>query len=295
MSVEIKVPAKAILFGEHFVVHGSYALVSSVDMYLYAKAQQSKKGIYIESNGRQVKADYVLSLIERILEGEGAEIYVKSEIPPGAGLGSSAAFHSALVLASYALLGKRPAPDQVFADVMELERHVHGNPSGIDVWGVLYGHYVLFKRGESPRLFNLRPVRVGLVDTGERRSTKDLVKAASDFIANSPHTRAMLELSSELATEGLSSIRAGDWIRLRYLIRANQSLLRIIGVSTPKIDQLAATMETNGVSAKITGAGGGGYIIAFPLRCVNGISIRATEIGVAGALELNGFYTGKQS
>lgn len=294
MSVEIKVPAKAIIFGEHFVVHGSYALVSSVDMYLRARATQSKGGIYIESNGRQVRSEYVLEVVKRILEGEGAEIIMTSDIPAGAGLGSSASFHSALVLASYALRGKAPPPEQVFSDVMELERHVHGNPSGVDVWGVLHGHYVLFKRGQAPRVFRLRQIRVGLVDSGDRRTTKELVRSASEIIQGSPHMQSLIKMASEVSMEGLEAIRSGDFLKLRYLIRANQAMLRLIGVSTKRIDELVEAMESEGVSAKITGAGGGGYLIAFPLKCVSGISVRATTMGLPGALELNSFYTGEQ-
>lgn len=89
---------------------------------------------------------YQVKLIDTfviIIRLQGVSIIVKSTIPIGAGLGSSAAFSVALAGAlfvyEYGFLDK----DKVNQLAMEAERFFHGKPSGIDNYTALNG--LIFK------------------------------------------------------------------------------------------------------------------------------------------------------
>ena len=47
-------------------------------------------------------------------------------------------------------------------------------------------------------------------------------------------------------------------------VSMNQQYLQEIGVSSPEIDEVVATMMEHEVHGKLTGAGGGGCVIGFP-------------------------------
>jgi mevalonate kinase len=87
------------------------------------------------------------------------DITISSEIPIGAGLGSSAAFSIALSTSLYLslqlFLGNSFQEEQVkvkarqYADF--LERLIHTNPSGVDVAISLNGNMLQFVKGTTPQ------------------------------------------------------------------------------------------------------------------------------------------------
>ncbi|HID05450.1 MAG TPA: hypothetical protein EYP20_06555 [Aigarchaeota archaeon] len=75
----------------------------------------------------------------------------------------------------------------------------------------------------------------------------------------------MRSLYDRLFEEALSSYLAGDLETLGRLMAVNGFMLRLAGVSTPELDRIVeASMEKNIYGAKLTGAGGGGCVIALP-------------------------------
>ena len=102
-------PGKVILFGEHFVVHGTKAILASIDKRVKVSTTKiPEKQIKIKSNLGKISVSSSESFskvnplfrpfvfISKKLMDEfgydgGLEIVIESEIPPGIGLGSSSA------------------------------------------------------------------------------------------------------------------------------------------------------------------------------------------------------------
>jgi mevalonate kinase len=152
MNFLISSPAKAILFGEHAVVYGQViesnqpCVATSVDKRSFCYVTDNTTGLslfcpdidldyrneYIEG---QPALDAFLQL-SNLLNVKHAAVMVRSEIPVGAGLGSSASY-SVCISAALLLLSKRFTIDQLDLDLinqyaLEAEKIIHGNPSGVD-------------------------------------------------------------------------------------------------------------------------------------------------------------------
>ena len=70
--------------------------------------------------------------------------------------------------------------------------------------------------------------------------------------------------AGRLAIEAGKAIQDGDFARLGELMNVNHGMLSAIGVSNHRLEQLVyAAREAGALGAKITGAGGGGFIVAL--------------------------------
>src|SRR5258706_153523 len=86
---------------------------------------------------------------------ESVSVDVTLDVPPGVGLGASAAIAVAVSRAVLELTrGERPGLDRIVDVAMAWERIFHGNPSGVDAWAAAHGGCVLFKPGSG-----IKPIR----------------------------------------------------------------------------------------------------------------------------------------
>lgn len=284
--ISASAPAKIIILGEHFVVHGAHALAASIDRYITVTASHSNSDALF-AYGRQVKADHIFNSVDRITRGRHVKLVVRSQIPNGAGLGSSAALSLASVIAVSKLFNAKPDPSLLFEVSMNAEKHIHGNPSGVDVAASLYGGFVLFKKGELT-MVNSPPVRFLVVDSKQRRKTGNLVKRVKKFMDLNPELFDLLVKSADLmALDGANAISEGKLERLALFMNVSQSFLELIGVSTPKIDSIISSLNGIVMGAKITGAGGGGCMIAIPVPGSVPKIGYTVNAGVEGAYQLN--------
>lgn len=217
---------------------------------------------------------------------------IRSTLPIGAGLGSSAS--SSVCLASaLALLGRHvKAPqyaqtDRVVADNTDAafidawsfmgEKCFHGNPSGIDNAVATHGGAVLYQRTLSPdtpsvrtNLRNFPPLQLLLTNTKVPRSTAELVGGVAKITTQHPKTAgSILDAVSHLATEAYHimshpQFAADDRETLRQLVNINHGLLVALGVSHPALEKIKIIGDVAGIGAtKLTGAGGGGCAITL--------------------------------
>src|SRR4030042_5639537 len=108
MSVTVSAPGKIYLLGEHSVVYGKPALLAVIDRRIYVKCQSAsrrtnvkgQKGIKIISSQNTYLIERAISVFQKyyaIRDITPIEISVISEVPPGSGLGSSAALSAAII------------------------------------------------------------------------------------------------------------------------------------------------------------------------------------------------------
>ncbi|HUJ24760.1 MAG TPA: hypothetical protein VLW85_02000, partial [Myxococcales bacterium] len=185
----------------------------------------------------------------------GFRVRVQSEIPLGSGLGSSAALGVALARAF------KPgcAPDEAAALAMQLERVLHGAPSGVDPAVCARGGVIYFVRGEPPVI---EPVEgrawLCVALTGIARGTHTTVMPLRERRKTDASIDPKLARLGELARQGRSLRNLGP------LMDEAHAILRELGVSCAELEEAVQKLKAAGaLGAKLTGAGGGGAAIGL--------------------------------
>jgi mevalonate kinase len=193
---------------------------------------------------------------------------IETELPLGAGLGSSAAVGVALAR-GLSEMARRHCPDDRAAELaLGFERHFHGAPSGVDPAIAARGGVILFRRGEPPRIERVRPrtaVFLCVALTGIARGTRSTVMPLSERRAARPLLYdPMLSFLGDLAQGGAAALERGDLDELGVRFDAAHGVLCALGVSCPELDDLVRVLRSaSALGAKLTGAGGGGAAIGL--------------------------------
>jgi mevalonate kinase len=193
---------------------------------------------------------------------------IETELPLGAGLGSSAAVGVALARAFSQLAG-RPCPDERATELaLGFERHFHGAPSGVDPAISARGGAILFRRGEPPQIERVRPrapVFLCVALTGIVRGTRSTVLPLSERRTARPDLYdPMLASLGELARGGATALERGDLADLGARFDEGHEILAVLGVSCRELDDLVRLLrKATALGAKLTGAGGGGAAIGL--------------------------------
>jgi mevalonate kinase len=205
-------------------------------------------------------------------------------LPGGGGLGCSAALGVAIAGAIDEALGLVRGPVARAEVALAWERIFHGNPSGVDTTVSAHGGLLLFRRGEQPvPIVPARPLRLVIGHSGEASSTKRMVE---DVARQHARARARVDETFDaiaaLVVNGKTAAVAGDAPALGRLMDLNHSLLASLLLSTSRLEDLCAAARAAGaLGAKLTGAGGGGCMIAL-------VDDDATEARVLEALRAAG-------
>lgn len=122
----------------------------------------------------------ILFMVNAIENIKSVMITVKSDIPVGAGLGSSAAFCVSVAGALYHFQRQSACTTFAGQTIAQMARNAecffHGTSSGIDVFTSLNGGYVEVNSGH----FTIEKLikvyyKILIIDTGHPRSTKEMV------------------------------------------------------------------------------------------------------------------------
>ena len=291
MKARATAPGKVILTGEHFVVHGAWALAAAIERRSTAVASESDR-LQVVSGIERTEGRRALVPAARVVEAMARElsfrpevkVRISSDIPGGAGLGSSASTSVAVAAAVARLKSVRLTPAELARFAMEGEREVHGNPSGVDAAVCARGGVMLFRPGSRPRMLKLRgPRRLLVAFSGARRNTGRLVSHVADVKDRLPSLfRGLAESAGELSQLAAERLASGDMEALGPVLTLNHAALAEVGVSTPELDSLVDLLISLGChGAKLTGAGGGGSVV--------GVSPRGKEKRITSELTGRGF------
>ena len=181
----------------------------------------------------------------------GLVLKLRSNIPVGCGLGSSAA----TVLSELRALGHYLRvdfkPDWYYEYSLETEKLQHGKPSGVDTYISLHGGCARFAQGTA-RSIPLPRMKMYLVQTGiPQSSTGECVMGVERGFRDS-----IIWSEFEAVTNAFeTALCSNNTEKLHELIRENNRLLCTIGVVPLKVQQFIHEIEAWGGSAKICGAG----------------------------------------
>jgi len=268
---------KVILLGEHAVVYGAPAIAVGIDRGACAEAKPIEAGpsrLLVRGWNVAVREDdeqHDLARAFRALLEAGRDhppgipacsVEVEADLPPGGGLGCSAAMGVAIARAVEPTLGE----DALQERAMAWERVFHGNPSGIDAAVAARGGCIFFRKGEPLERVRVRgTLHLCVGSTGIPSSTKAMVDALARLRAERPAVVAeSFEGVRSLVQNARVAIEAGDRPLLGRLMDLNQMLLAGLFVSSSQIERLCGLARDAGaLGAKLTGAGGGGSVVAL--------------------------------
>ena len=280
-------PGKILLLGEHAVVYGHPALAAALGRRVSVEVEEDAQGPSIEllapapgaAAAARAEGEKAITSPPELLRAAadlaasaGAparfRARVRSELPLGGGLGSSAALGVALARAFSQLAGRDCPPERAERLALELERVFHGAPSGVDPAICARGGVILFRRGEPARIDPVSPrapLHLAIAITGVLRGTRSTVLPLSARRAERPDLYdPMLAFLGELARGGAESLQRGDLQDLGVRFDAAHGVLAAVGVSCPELEDAVMILRRAGaLGAKLTGAGGGGAAIGL--------------------------------
>jgi len=270
-------PGKLILYGEHAVVFGEPALATAIDLRTEVYARFHDEWLVDGTSLADSKYAYVRRAVENSWDGPPLWLEIRSMIPLGCGLGSSAAVTVATLGALAALKGQVDV-GAIARAAFEVEHGVQGRASPIDTSTACHGSAVLVRREAAEgfiwaiekgdrRWFlhhaSLPPTTFVVGNTGIPAATGPLVAAVKERVERDPRVAAAVKEIGEITVDGLRALQRGDLVQAGELMDRNQTLLNLLGVGHPLLDKFIAAARPHAFGAKLTGAGGGGSMFAL--------------------------------
>ncbi|MCH2407382.1 MAG: mevalonate kinase, partial [Candidatus Nitrosopelagicus sp.] len=275
-------PGKIILFGEHFVVHGTPAILAAIDKrvtvtstftenkILKINSQLGTLEVPISSSHEKAKSEFkpFIYLANKMINSHqdvnGLEITINSDIPIGVGLGSSSACCVAAT-ASISGLFKELSSEENLKMSIEAEKTIFPDTSGADCTVCTYGGIIEYdKINGSEKNTDASNLNLLIVNSMIPHSTKRSVEKVSKFKESNEDRFSQLCVSeTKLIGEVNLALKNKDLITLGLKMSENQKYLEEIQVSNDTLHDMISSLKEISLGAKITGAGDGGCIIAL--------------------------------
>ena len=206
----------------------------------------------------------------------GVEIHHDGDLPARSGMGSSSSFTVGLLHALHALRGHMPSKHQLATESIYVEQELLKETVGSqDQVSAAYGgfnHITFFPNGKiSIRPVTLTQERVRELDshlmlfyTGIKRTASDIAKS---YVQDIERKEQQLHMMSDMVEEGIFVLNSGqDITRFGELLHAAWQAKRSLShkVSNALVDEIYdQAMSAGAIGGKITGAGGGGFMLLF--------------------------------
>jgi mevalonate kinase len=262
---------KVILFGEHAVVYGVPAIAVGISAGADARALPAAAASISIGDFRARAGDgsELALALEALLAALGAPphaLEVELGLPAGAGLGASAALGVAIARAVLEALGELPGEARVLRAAAAWEGVFHGSASGIDAAAAFHGGCLWYSRGDGAR--PLEPgaeLSLAIALAGPPAPTRSMVESVARLKSRRPELvdKALAGIRA-LVENARLSLEAGDRRSLGQLMDLNHMILSGLFLSTEGIETTCTiAREAGALGAKLTGAGGGGAVVAL--------------------------------
>jgi len=267
--------------------HGGSVLATTIDKYCYLSCRYLPP--FFEHRLRvvwskiemcqtldEIQHPAVREVLRHVGIDRGVEIHHDGDLPARSGMGSSSAFTVGLLHALYALKGQMPSKRQlalesVFIEQERLKESVGSQDQVLAAHGGL-NHIVFARDGGiavNPVTLNAELARelnehLMLFYTGITRTASEV---AESYIQRTETNERHMQALAGMVDEGLAILSdGGNLLRFGRLLddawKAKRSLSP--SVSSDDIDDLYEQARAAGaVGGKLTGAGGGGFMLLF--------------------------------
>jgi len=272
-------PGKIILFGEHFVVHGTKAILAAIDKRvtvtstftdnktIKVNSQLGTIEVPISSSHEEVKSEFrpFVYLANKIINSEqnvsGLEITIDSDIPIGVGLGSSSACCVAAA-ASISELFNELSSEKILKMSIEAEKTIFPDTSGADCTVCTYGGMIEYPSVE--KIDNAFDLNLLIANSMIPHNTKNSVEKVNKFKENDEERFSQLcDLETKLIDEVITAMKDNDATAFGLKMSENQKYLEEIQISNDTLRDMINSLKEISLGTKITGAGDGGCIIAL--------------------------------
>jgi D-glycero-alpha-D-manno-heptose-7-phosphate kinase len=265
--------------------HGGAVLSTTIDKYCYLTCRylppffaHSIRVVYSQiencSSVDEIKHPAVREVLRMLAIDRGVEIHHDGDLPARSGMGSSSAFTVGLIHALRSLTGHMPTKHDLALGAIEIEQErLRENVGSQDQVAAAYGglNTIAF---EPNGAFSVRPVTLRrerveelnahlmLFFTGIQRNATSVAAA---YEADTPARESAMRTVRGMVDEALGLLASpGDLAPLGKLMHEAWLLKRGLGkhVTSPAIDAMyEAARKAGAHGGKLTGAGGGGFLL----------------------------------
>lgn len=270
-----------------YTKHGGSVLATAINKYCYITCrylppffEHRNRVVYSKiesvSSFEEIQHPAVRETLRFLNLNRGIEVHHDGDLPARSGMGSSSSFTVGLLNALYALKGNMPSKHQLLTESIHIEQNMISETVGSqDQALAAYGgfnHVSFLQNGE----ISVRPVIMSaeamhhfndhlmLFYTGIKRTASDV---ADSYVANIEDKKRQLRIMKDLVDEALSVLSKGNEFNefgtlLHEAWQAKRSLSA--RVSNAEVDEMyGAALKAGALGGKITGAGGGGFMLLF--------------------------------
>ena len=282
MTSKASAPGKIILFGEHFVVHGTKAILGAINkrvtiiseknetQNISIKSSLGENSIPISESLENVESMFkpFFFIAKKIINennfSNGINIDIQSDIPIGAGLGSSSACCVAAA-ASISKLFSELEKNQILNVAIEAEKTIFPNTSGADCTVPVFGGIIGYQKDSGYKIIETdHEFDFIVINSKKPHSTSIVVDRVNKFkSSNEKIFRDLCEEETRLIEKVTDSLQTFDLETIGKCMSQNQIFLEQLGVSNDQLLEIIKLIEKETFGAKITGAGDGGCIIAL--------------------------------
>ena len=261
-------------FPSYYEKHGGLVLTTTIDKYIYCIVKKRfDKLIRINYSIKEsvkrvsdIKHELVREAMKLVGIDNGIEITFMSDIPSeGSGLGSSSSVTVGVLIALHRYKGEVVSSEQIAKEACEIEIERLGKPIGVQDQHIaaLGGlREIRFPKGGSridlpDSIRNLMDNSLMLFHTGITRSSAKILSTIK-------LDEGILDHNKQLAKDGIKAIKSGNIKKLGLLLDEYWHFKKKLSkkISNPKIDDMYARAIVAGAyGGKITGAGGGGFLV----------------------------------
>ncbi|MDI6761915.1 MAG: kinase [Thermodesulfobacteriota bacterium] len=267
--------------------HGGAVLATAIDKYCYLTCrylppffEHKIRLVYSKIESCQTIDEIAHPAVREILRhlniDRGVEIHHDGDLPARSGMGTSSSFTVGLLHALYALKGYMPSKQQLATESIYIEQEVLKETVGSqDQVSAAFGgfnHITFLPNGTfSVRPITLSPERIKelnshlvLFYTGIKRTASNI---AESYVNDMEGRKRQLRIMKDLIEESISILNNGEDISgfgelLHEAWQAKRSLSS--KVSNSHVDEIyEEAISAGAIGGKLTGAGGGGFILLF--------------------------------
>lgn len=267
-SITFSAPSKVHLLGEHAVVYGKPALLTTVDLRVTVTVIPSlTRNLKTKNNDIKKIIEPIVKRRFKLKSIPPYTLSINTKAPIGSGLGSSAAISASYIAALLSFLKIKWDLNLINDLTYEAEKVFHGNPSGADNSTIVFGGLIWFRK-ESPELKIIQQVPFAipkklsrnfiLINTGKpKQTTKDMVIMVKKLYDKKPKVvNKFLADQEKLVRELLIALKEGEEKEVVRIIKQGERHLESIGVCSPTAKKIIRQIEISGGTAKICGGGG---------------------------------------